>query len=288
MSVLDELQQLAERARAGSRPALEDLTSRILPKVYGLSLRMLWDVEDAHDATQEILIRVITNLSTFRGECAFLTWVYRVAANYLLTFRKTRLEEQRMSFSLFSEDLAQGLEDKAAREPQSALLLEELRIGCTMAMLSCLDRPHRLAYIVGEIFALGHQQAAEILEINPGAFRKRLSRARGKIVEFMRAQCGIVNEANRCRCHRRLTTARQNGRVNPAALRFARDEETARQFPIVAAEVRRLEDTQRAAALYQAQYERIPGELVRALRQLLARFELTDGGARATETEIKR
>ncbi len=82
---------MADWARAGSCPALEDLTSRILPKVYALALRMLWNVEDAHDATQEILIRIITNLSTFREECAFLTWAYRVAANYLLTFRKTRL-----------------------------------------------------------------------------------------------------------------------------------------------------------------------------------------------------
>jgi RNA polymerase sigma factor (sigma-70 family) len=274
----DEPSALAARARAGDRAALEDLMARVMPKVYGLAVRMLWDVEDARDASQEILIRIITNLSTFRGDSAFLTWVYRVAANYLLTFRKTQMERRHITFPLFGEDLGKGLEDTAVRRPEDSLLLEELRIGCTMAMLACLDRNHRLAYIVGEVFELGHKEAAEILEISPTVFRKRVSRARARIVEFMQGNCGIVNEANRCRCHRRLTAALQMRRVSPDKHHFAGDEAMARRFPSVAADIRRLELAQRAAALYQAQHECVPGELIAAVRQLLARFDASPHG----------
>jgi len=56
--------------------------------VYGLALRFLWHPQDAEDATQEILIRVITGLGNFRGDSVFRTWVYRIACIKLLTLRK--------------------------------------------------------------------------------------------------------------------------------------------------------------------------------------------------------
>jgi RNA polymerase sigma factor (sigma-70 family) len=112
---------------------------------------MLWHPEDAKDATQEILIRVITHLGTFRGESSFVTWLYRVAANALLTIRKGRAEEARLTFQAFEQDLDEGISDaRVAVSPglDEALLLEEVKIGCTQAMLLCLDRTHRLAYIL--------------------------------------------------------------------------------------------------------------------------------------------
>lgn len=82
------LEQAVEAARAGSREALETVLSAIQGRVYGLCVRMLWHPEDARDASQEILIRVMTHLGDFRGGSAFGTWVYRVAANYLLDVAK--------------------------------------------------------------------------------------------------------------------------------------------------------------------------------------------------------
>lgn len=84
----------AKKAQQCDQAALEELIAQIQEKVYGLALRMLWHPEDAQDATQEILLRVVTHLATFRGESTFFTWVYRIAANHLLRFRKSRLEAQ--------------------------------------------------------------------------------------------------------------------------------------------------------------------------------------------------
>jgi RNA polymerase sigma factor (sigma-70 family) len=191
--------------------------------VYRLAMRMLWHPADAEDATQEILVRLVTRLDGFRGEAAFGTWAYRVAVNHLLTTRRHRAERAAVSFEAFGEDLATGL-DRAYAAPgvDDALLEEEVKIGCTQAMLVCLDRGHRAAYIIGEVFDLPSTEAAWILGLTPAAYRKRLSRARDRVRAFMEGHCGLVRAENPCRCRRRIGTAIATGRVDPEHLLFAR------------------------------------------------------------------
>jgi DNA-directed RNA polymerase specialized sigma24 family protein len=66
-----ELEEAVERARQGNRDALESVVEQVQDQVYGIALRMLWHPEDARDATQEILVRVVTRLAIFRGESGF-------------------------------------------------------------------------------------------------------------------------------------------------------------------------------------------------------------------------
>lgn len=251
------------RARAGDRSALESVVRAIQKDVYNLALRFLWHPQDAEDATQEILIRVITGLAGFRGDSGIRTWVYRVACNTLLTLRKQRMEQRSMSFEEFGEELAMGLSDNplsVEHEMDKDLLLEEVKIGCTLAMLMCLDRNHRLAYILGEIVELDHHEAAEVLEISPTVFRKRLSRARATITSFMSSHCGLVNPDRACRCRRRVATAIDLGRVDPANFLFATSRDHAKRFPQVLVKIRRLEETRRAAALYRSYPQTGPSE----------------------------
>lgn len=266
---LEPLEHAVRRAQHGERAALEQVIRSLQPDVHKLALRFLCCPHDAEDASQEILIRVITGLSSFRGDSGFRTWVYRVACNALLDLRQQRLEQQRWNFDRFAADLAEGLsetDDTAA----DSLLLEEVKIGCTLALLQCLDRSHRLAYIVGEIMELDHQQAAAVLDIAPAAFRKRLSRARADIVAFMHGYCGLVNEDNACRCRKRVGTAIALGRVDAGHLHFATSPQQAKQFPQVLAKIRQLEASRRAAALYQSHPETRPdGRLTDWLKRLL-------------------
>jgi RNA polymerase sigma factor (sigma-70 family) len=269
-----ELEQLVALAQAGNSEALEQLVERIQGQIYGLALRMLWHPEDARDATQEILIRVITHLGSFRGESQFTTWVYRVAANYLRDARRSRLEEQRYTFVRFGDELDEGLSDapiQSAQPIDEALLLEEIKIGCTFGMLLCLDRAHRLAYILGEILEIESPEAAAIIEITPAAFRQRLARARADIVEFMKQKCGLVNPDNPCRCRRRVKHALKLGRLHPQQLLFARDAGKAARFPAVLDEIRKLEEARRSAALYRSHPTfTLPTSFVTFVRELLS------------------
>ena len=95
-------------------------------------------------------------------------------------------------------------------------------VGCTQAMLLCLDREQRMAYVLGEVLELPSDEAAELSGTSPAAFRKRLERARGRIQEFMQGHCGLLDPANPCRCRRRIGAAIQSQRVDPGNLLFAR------------------------------------------------------------------
>ncbi|SKA23373.1 RNA polymerase sigma factor, sigma-70 family [Trichlorobacter thiogenes] len=260
-------------AKEGDRTALETVIRTVQQDAYGVAVRFLWHPQDAEDATQEILIRVITGLGGFRGDSSFRTWVYRIACNTLLSLGKKRMEQQSISFEAFGEDLGRGLSDSSLRieyDIDRELLLEEVKIGCTLAMLMCLDRNHRLAYVLGEIIELDHSEAAEVLDISRAAYRKRLSRAQSTILSFMTSRCGLVNPDNACRCHRRLATAIELGRVVPKKLLFAPSLAQANQFPGVLAKIRQLEESRRVAALYRSHPKLKPsGTFITRLKSLL-------------------
>ena len=87
-------------------------------------------------------------------------------------------------------------------EAELRLAAEEVRLSCTEGMLMSLDRDDRIAYTLAEVCEFDGVQAAEVLQIEPAAYRKRLSRARDRLATWMTGKCGIVNPLNACRCAR--------------------------------------------------------------------------------------
>lgn len=270
---------LVEQARQGNKLALAEIIERIQTNIYNLSLRMFWHPADAEDATQEILIKVITHLSQFRGECSFNTWVYRISNNYLLTTRKRRVESSSLTFENMQEGL-QSRADKALPDALSIgadsleyrLLLEEVQLSCTLGMLLCLDREHRLTYILGELLEVSGAEGAFITETNEATFRKRLSRAREKLRNFMRGNCGIVNPANPCRCSRQLGYKMQHEKLAPNRLLFATHPYTRQQLGETISAMHELD---RTVALYRRQPEfAAPKSLLVAIKHLLSASRL--------------
>lgn len=217
----DGLEHLVEEAKAGDRIALEDVLRGIQDAVHHLAMRILVNPDDALDATQEILISVVTKLSTFEGKSAFKTWVYRVAVNYLLNAKKVRDRDAGLTFEAFQADLHEGLVIDPSPSSEDELLLSEMRISCTMAMLLCLDLKHRLAYVLGDILEFDHNQAAEVLGITKANFRQRLSRARNEVIAFTSNHCGIASETASCSCPGRLPAAVKLGRIQKNNIVYA-------------------------------------------------------------------
>ncbi len=210
----ESLDQLVGQAQAGDEAALEAVVRAVQDRVHRLAVRMLVNPEDALEAAQEILILVVTKLSTFRGQSSFNTWVYRVAVNYLLTARKVSAKDQGLTFPLFESDLESGLVADPGPAADDVVMLNQLRVSCTMAMLLCLDLTHRIAYVLGEILELDHDTASQVLEVSKANYRQRLARARRQVVAFTARACGIVNTQAKCTCPRRLPAAMALGRVS--------------------------------------------------------------------------
>ncbi|MEV5611893.1 sigma-70 family RNA polymerase sigma factor [Streptomyces sp. NPDC052225] len=214
--LLAQERELVRRAVDGDKTALEDVVRRLQDPLYRLALRMTWRPADAEDAAQEILIRVVTRLATWRAEARLLTWAYRVGVNYLLNLkRRTPQEAAGLSLDAFGEDLVVGLAAQDYAGPDAELLAREVRLTCTQAMLQCLGRDERVAFVLGEVFDLPSADAAWVLDISPAAYRKRRERARTRMRSFMDATCGLANPKAPCRCERRVTTAVAAGRVDP-------------------------------------------------------------------------
>jgi RNA polymerase sigma factor (sigma-70 family) len=204
-----EIEMLVDAAREGNEKTLEALILKIQDKIYGLALRMLFNPLDAEDATQEILLKIITHLGTFKGESSFTTWMYKVAANHLLTLRKRRAELEALSFDDYQEMLdmkSAGGWEEAKSDVLQHLFVDEIRMTCLQGLLLCLDREHRLAFIMAEIFDISTEEGAFILEITPAAFRKRVSRSRQRIQHFLNRNCTLINPDNPCKCEGHVTS----------------------------------------------------------------------------------
>jgi RNA polymerase sigma factor (sigma-70 family) len=243
------LEDVAKRAVDGDRNALDRLVRDLQGNIYGLALRMLWNREDAEDATQEILVRVVTRLAQFDFRSKLKTWVYRVAVNYILDVKKSPVERMQLSFEGFANDLAEGLSSDGPADAERSLLTEEVKIGCTLAMLQCLDRPHRLAYVLGEILDLPGPDAADALGITPPLFRKRLQHARAAIETFTRTYCGLASDTAACACHRRVPAALRVGRIREEAVDFAGEASSYRETRLY---VRRVEEARWALEVHRS------------------------------------
>lgn len=215
-----------DRAVAGDREALEALLTGVQDLVFNLSLRMLGGVPDAEDAAQEIMVRVMTRLSTFRKECAFSTWVFRIAVNYLKNEKKSMFSQHPLSFEFYGEDIRNGgAEDlpDLSQGVDKALLEQELKLSCTNVMLQCFTPEDRCIFILGTMFKADSRLAGELLEMSPEAYRQRLSRLRRRMAAFLGEYCGL--SGGMCDCRRRLDYAAATRRLDPRDLCFSGLEE---------------------------------------------------------------
>src|SRR6266702_8156940 len=90
---------LVEQAIGGDRAALEKLVLRHQAWVYNIAVRMVFRPHDAEEVTQEVLVKVITKLSAFKGESTFRTWLYRIVASHVLNMKRRWAETRTTTFA---------------------------------------------------------------------------------------------------------------------------------------------------------------------------------------------
>lgn len=217
--------ELVCQANSGDRASLEKLILRHQAWIYNIAVRMVFDPQDAEEVTQEVLIKAVTRLSTFRGDSKFRTWIYRITANHVLNMKRRGVEKKPYTFSSYA-DAINGTPDHDLPDPKSVpvdvpLLVEETKVACTTGMLLCLDRRQRLIFTLGEIIGASDTVGGEVMEMTADNFRQCLARARRDLYQFMNHQCGLVNAKNPCRCPKKTKGFIEAGHVDPHHLLFA-------------------------------------------------------------------
>jgi RNA polymerase sigma factor (sigma-70 family) len=267
------IESLVEKAKMGNKGVLEEIIRRIQDNVYGLAVRMLYVPADAEDATQEILVKVITHLGTFKGESRFETWVYRIASNHLLTMRNCRAERWQLTFEKCVHMIEEGTLDTADEsfmEAEQKLVVEETRIACVHFLLLCLKRELRLAVILGEIFGVNSVDGGKILGLTPAAFRKRLSRGRKEIIDFMVTRCGLVDSNNPCHCEKLAALHVKKKHIDPKNLYFVTHPCHPRRSSITESLLKEMDQLERAAVIIRNHPDyAAPGIFIESMKNLI-------------------
>jgi len=129
----------------------------------------------------------------------------------------------------------------------------EVRSACTQALLLALDRGHRMAFILGVVMDVTGSEGAYILEISSAAYRKRLSRARRKVADFLNRNCGIFDDSNPCHCDAVLKGHVDRGWIDPQKPLFVgKDSEDLEDNAALGAYMMELDELGRLATFYKA------------------------------------
>ena len=173
---MDEL--LLHRAQRGDPEAFESLMGQMEALVWRVCWHYTGSREDAADCGQETMVRIWRGLSSFHFECAFETWVYRVAANCCLDFLRKRKRDKAESLEPLREqgfdppDPAPDTEEQALRKEEHARLREAV---------AALPEDQRDALVLTQLEGRSYEEAARLLETTEGTVKSRVARARDKL-----------------------------------------------------------------------------------------------------------
>lgn len=207
--------KLVRKSLQGNKNSLNKLIQIHEPFIYNTAWKYTNNQDDARDLTQEVLIKIVTKLSSFQGKSSFKTWVYRITVNQFLQTKRRVMEDRWENFDDFSNQLNSipSPELSQEEEQEQELRTRDARTRCMSGMLMCLTSEQRLIYILGDIFNISHDIGAEIFNVSKVNYRVKLSRTRKEFHAFMNQQCGLVNLDNPCRCSKKAKAMEAAGKM---------------------------------------------------------------------------
>ncbi len=210
------------RSLAGNQNALEDLILRHQSWIFNIALTMTGDVHLAEDVTQEVLIKVITKLSTYQPQkAAFRTWLYRIVANHILNMKENKKELffAKMLANNDDVELINNQPDPRKQPAGNSLRMkEETKAHCILCMLLCLSRRERMVFTLAGVFGVTDKTGAEICEMSRTNFRQSFLRSRRKLHDFFSRNCSLLDDRNPCTCAGQATHLLKSGIINPRQL----------------------------------------------------------------------
>lgn len=187
---------LVRKCQHGDSNAMEQLILKYQNRIYNVILKICADPDDAAELTQETFVKVIENIDKFQGKSRFYTWAFRIAVNLTLNYRQknskheiSSLDSQReYEETQATQAMKEFLQDENSPDPVDVAQNKEL-CDLTIKALLQLDEPQKAVVVLRDIEGMNYAQIAEVLDIELGTVRSRLSRARGRLREILEAGC---------------------------------------------------------------------------------------------------
>jgi RNA polymerase sigma-70 factor (ECF subfamily) len=185
---------LIERGRKGDSAAIECLVLKYQNRIYNVVLKICADPDDAAELTQETFVKIIENLDKFEGRSSFYTWAFRIAVNLTLNYcqKNAKLAVRSLDSEEGSYDpqatraLKELLSDDRSPDP-AAMAQDKEAYEIAVQALRRLDEAQRTVLVLRDIEGMSYARIAEVLGIELGTVRSRLSRARTRLREILEA-----------------------------------------------------------------------------------------------------
>jgi RNA polymerase sigma-70 factor (ECF subfamily) len=185
---------LIERSVKGDYAATERLILKYQQRIYNVVLKICSDPDDAAELTQDTFVKVLENLDRFEGRSSFYTWLFRIAVNLTLNYRQRNARLALRSLdsdyeaydSQAKQTLKEFLSDDSAPDPAAIVQKKELH-EIVLGALGNLDEPQKAVLVLRDFEGMSYARIAEVLGIEIGTVRSRLSRARTKLRDMLEA-----------------------------------------------------------------------------------------------------
>lgn len=180
---------LVRRCQHGDPDAMSCLIVKYQDRVYNIILKICSNPDDAAELTQDTFVKVLESIGTFRGQSAFYTWLFRVAVNLTLNHCRKRFKLAPVSLNAADggkdrDQLLTLLTDPAQDNPAMIVQQKEL-LQVLLNSIARLNEEHRTVLVLRDIEQMSYAQIAEVLELEPGTVKSRLSRARVALRELL-------------------------------------------------------------------------------------------------------
>jgi RNA polymerase sigma-70 factor (ECF subfamily) len=182
--------ELVVRCQRQDATAFNELVTRHQDRVYGAITRFCGNAEDASDITQRAFINAYRKIQEFKGDSAFSTWIYRIAFNQAISFRR---ENRRSTVSLYSKDDELVNEPVDDRSPTESMETQETQRKVQQA-LERLDEGDRQIIVLKDLQGNSYDEIAAIMQIPKGTVRSRLHRARLELKAKLKEIMGTLKQ----------------------------------------------------------------------------------------------
>jgi len=185
---------LVRQCWQGDSAAIERLILKYQNRIYNVILKICADPDDAAELTQDTFVKIIENIENFQGRSSFYTWAFRIAVNLTLNYcrRNARIgfssldAEQVQYNSQPGKVLKELLSNESSLDPAAVAQNKEL-CQIVLESLKKLDGAQRAVVVLRDIEGMNYNQIANVLDIELGTVRSRLSRGRNKLRQILEA-----------------------------------------------------------------------------------------------------
>ena len=196
---MDEL--LLRRAQRGDPEAFSQLMEPLEQMVWRVCWHYTGDREVASDCGQDAMVRIWRGLESYRGDCAFESWVYRIAANCCMDWLRKKKRDRSVSIEPMKEQGFDPADTSPGTEEQVVAADERRRLREAIALL---PEDQREALVLTQLERVPYEEAARMLGVSEGTVKSRVNRAKTRLKEILSAERELSGPADVKMSERRM------------------------------------------------------------------------------------